>query len=177
MGYLLSSYIQKWYTSLLWVCQKSFIMFCQHGDNNSLYWPYFWVQCFDFNSWSLNGETQPRHFSSEFQYGYKTDTFLYLVSISRKDLHIFGQSASSCPYKWLLVTPSCPVTHSSPFNLCLNDQAYNCLSHFYKKDYYADLWWKTTFNGRHPLMEDALQRKMTFMENGEFAPKFSWKEQ
>ena len=73
---------------------------------------------------------------------------------------IFGQSVSSCPYKWFLVTPSCPVTHSYHFNLCLNDQAYDCLIHFYKRDQYADLqWkmgWKTTFDGRQPSMEENL---------------------
>ena len=42
-------------------------------------------------------------------------------------------------------------------NFCLNDQAYNCLIHFY-----SELKWKTNFDGRHPLMEDDLWWKMTF---------------
>jgi len=42
-------------------------------------------------------------------------------------------------------------------NFCLNDQAYNCLIHFYSK-----LEWKTNFDGRRPLTEDDLWRKTTF---------------
>ena len=34
---------------------------------------------------------------------------------------------------------------------CLNDQAYNCLIHFY-----SELIWKTNFDGGRPLMEDNL---------------------
>ena len=46
----------------------------------------------------------------------------------------------------------------------LNDQAYNCLIHFYKRDYYADLRWKVNFDGRQPLMEDDLRWKTTLNE-------------
>ena len=65
---------------------------------------------------------------------------------------------------------------------CLNDQAYNCLIHFYSELIWKmednlrwktsfdgrrpsmedDLWWKTTFDGRWPLMEDNLWLKTTF---------------
>ena len=57
------------------------------------------------------------------------------------------------------------------FSLCLNDQACNCLIHFNKRDNYDvmsydemedNLWWKTTFDGRQPLMEDDLWWKTTF---------------
>ena len=40
---------------------------------------------------------------------------------------------------------------------CRNDQAYNCLIHFY-----SELIWKTTFDGSRPLMEDTLWWKRTF---------------
>ena len=42
---------------------------------------------------------------------------------------------------------------------CLNDQAYNCLIHFY-----SELIWKATFEGRRPSMEDDLKWKTTFDE-------------
>ena len=67
---------------------------------------------------------------------------------------------------------------------CLNDQAYNCLIHFYKRGldirqtsgkaqrkttFYGrqpftedDLWQKTTFDGRQLLTENNFRRKMTF---------------
>ena len=41
--------------------------------------------------------------------------------------------------------------------ICLNDQAYNCLIHFYSM-----LIWKMTFDGTRPLMEDDLCWKMIF---------------
>ena len=41
--------------------------------------------------------------------------------------------------------------------ICLYDQAYDYLIHFYSK-----LIWKTNFDGRHPLKEDDLKWKTTF---------------
>ena len=90
-------------------------------------------------------------------------------------------------------------------NLCLNDQAYDCLIHFYKRGPIMhpvienqdslwwkmsfdgrqpltedDLWGKTTFDGRRPLMEDDLWRKTTFhgrrhLMEDDLWPKRTWK--
>ena len=89
--------------------------------------------------------------------------------------HIFGQSGTSCPYKWLLVGPTASKTRSSQsvtVSLLSKRPSLFCLIHFggpwgqlrgrRHPSMEDDLWWKTTFDGRRPSMEDNLRWKMTF---------------
>ena len=48
------------------------------------------------------------------------------------------------------------VFHSVSNFVCLNDQAYTCLIHFYKKGHHSSciIQWETTFEGRRPLEDD-----------------------
>ena len=88
---------------------------------------------------------------------------------------IFGQSGSSCPYKWLLVGPTASKTRSSQsvtVSLLSKRPSLFCLIHFggpwgqlrgrTHPSMEDDLRWKTTFDGRRPSMEDNLWWKTNF---------------
>ena len=88
---------------------------------------------------------------------------------------IFGQSGSSCPYKWLLVGPTASKTRSSQsvtVSLLSKRPSLFCLIHFggpwgqlrgrRHPSMEDDLRWKTSIDGRRPSMEDDLRWKTTF---------------